>query len=145
MLKRVVGFLAGPVLAVALGSAAWAQQAPKPDEIPEGYLTGTWGVGDAEACGAETTEHITFDANGSFTATQGGQPTAVGFWRLTDPNLDLHMVSSPAFFDDQLQPFAGQYTYYYAKALLFDIEDQAFRMVAYMGGQLRGANLARCP
>jgi hypothetical protein len=90
-------------------------------------------------------EHITFDANGTFTTVQGGKPTATGFWQLTDDKLDLHMVSSPAFFDDQLRPFTGQYTYYYAQALLFDIEDQAFRMVAYLAGQLRGANLGRCP
>ncbi len=145
MLKRLVGFLAVPVFAVAMGSAAQAQQAPEPDEIPDGYLAGTWAVGGAEACGAATTEHITFDANGTFTTIQDNHPTATGFWQLDDDNLDLHMVSSPAFFSDQLQPFTGQYTYYYAQALLFDVEDQTFRMVAYMAGQLRGANLARCP
>jgi hypothetical protein len=143
MLKRLVAFLAMPVLALALASAASAQEVP--DEIPEGYLEGTWGIGGAEACGADATEHLSFDADGTFSAVQGGKPTAVGFWHLVDDRLDLHMVSSPAFFDDQLQPFTGQYTYYYAQALVFDIEDQAFRMVAYLGGQLRGANLARCP
>jgi hypothetical protein len=144
MLKRSVGFLAVSTFAVALASAALAQETP-PDEIPEGYLEGTWGIGGAEACGADATEHLTFDADGTFSAVQAGKPTAVGFWHLVDDHLDLHMVSSPAFFDDQLQPFTGQYTYYYAQALVFDIEDQAFRMVAYLGGQLRGANLARCP
>jgi hypothetical protein len=143
MLKRSVAFLAVPTFAVALISAAFAQDPT--DEIPEGYLEGTWGVGGAEACGAEGTEHMTFNADGTFTTVQGGQPTAAGFWQLADDKLDLHMVSSPAFFDDQLQPFTGQYTYYYAQALLFDIADKAFRMVAYMAGQLRGANLSRCP
>jgi len=140
---KLVGFLA--VMIVALGSTAWAQQAPVLEEIPDGYLAGTWVVGGVDACGAATTEHITFDANGSFTAVQTGQPTALGFWQLVDDKLDLHMVSSPAFFGDHLQPFAGQYAYYPAQALLFDIQEQAFRMVAYMNGQLRGANLARCP
>jgi hypothetical protein len=141
---KLVGFLAGPVLAVVLGSAAWAQQAPVLEEIPDGYLSGSWGIGNPEACAA-TSEVIAFDANGSFGATQGGQPTAQGFWQLDDDRLDLHMVSSPAFFGDHLQPFAGQYGYYHAQALLFDIQEQAFRMVAYMDGQLRGANLVRCP
>jgi hypothetical protein len=147
MLKRCVAFLAAPAFAVALVSAALAQGVPEeiPDEIPDGYLEGTWAIGGSEACGADATEHVRFDADGTFTTVQGEQPTATGFWHLVDDKLDLHMVSSPAFFDDQLQPFAGQYTYYYAQALVFDIEDQAFRMVAYMGGQLRGANLGRCP
>jgi hypothetical protein len=146
MLKRTVAFLAVPTLAVALASAAFAQNQPQEpeDEIPDGYLEGTWAIGDAQACDNPTTEHLTFDADGTFMAKQGDASTAVGFWHLVDDKLDLHMVSSPAFFGDQLQPFAGQYTYYYAQALLFDIEDQGFRMVAYMGGQLRGANLARC-
>jgi hypothetical protein len=144
MLKRSVAVLAAPVFALALVSAASAQDAPL-DEIPDGYLTGTWAVGGSEACGADTTEHITIDANGTFTAAQRDKPTAVGFWHLVDDNLDLNMVSSPAFFTDQLQPLAGQYTYYHAQALLFDIEEQSFRMVAYLAGQLRGANLGRCP
>jgi hypothetical protein len=147
MLKRTVAFLAVSTFAVALASATSAQEPSGEmlEEIPDGYLEGTWGIGGSEACGAATTEHFRFAADGTFTTVQADQPTAVGFWQLTDDKLDLHMVSSPAFFHDQLQPFAGQYTYYYAQALLFDIEDQAFRMVAYLGGQLRGANLVRCP
>ena len=142
MLKRFVAFLAVPTFAVALASAAFAQDPT--DEIPR-LLEGTWAIGGAQACDDPTSEHLTFDASGTFTAEQGGEPTATGFWHLADDKLDLHMVSSPAFFDDQLQPFTGQYTYYYAQALLFDYEEQSFRMVAYMAGQLQGANLARCP
>jgi hypothetical protein len=147
MPKRFVAYLAVPTLAATLASAAFAQDTSDEvvDEIPEGYLEGTWAIGDSDACGAATTEHFRFNADGTFVTVQGGEPTATGFWNLVDDKLDLHMVSSPAFFDDQLQPFAGQYTYYYAQALVFDHEDQSFRMVAYMGGQLRGANLARCP
>ena len=140
MLKRMVVFLAVPMFAVALASAAFAQDAN--DEIP---LAGTWAVGDAQACDDPTKERLTFEANGTFIAEQGGEPTATGFWHLADDKLDLHMVSSPAFFDDQLQPFTGQYTYYYAQALLFDYEQPSLRMVAYMAGQLQGANLTRCP
>ena len=103
MLKRFVAFLAVPTFAVALASAAFAQDPT--DEIP---LEGTWAIGDAQACDDPTSERLTFDASGTFTAEQGGEPTATGFWQLADDKLDLHMVSSPAFFDDQLQPFVGQ-------------------------------------
>jgi hypothetical protein len=140
MLKRFVAFLAVPTFAVGLVSAAFAQNAN--DEIP---LEGTWAIGDAQACDDPTTEHLTFDVDGTFIAEQGDEPTATGFWRLADDKLDLHMVSSPAFFGDQLQPFTGQYAYYNVQALVFDYDEQSFRMVAYMAGQLQGANLARCP
>jgi hypothetical protein len=147
MLKRFVAFLAVPVFAVAFSSAAFAQNQPQEpeDEIPDGYLEGTWAIGDAQACDNPTTEHLTFEADGTFTAEQGDASTAVGFWNLVDDKLDLHMVSSPAFFGDQLQPFTGQYAYYNVQALVFDYDEQSFRMVAYMAGQLQGANLARCP
>ena len=52
MLKRFVAFLAVPTFAVALASAALRNRSPGyPDEIPDGYLEGTWAIGGAEACG----------------------------------------------------------------------------------------------
>jgi hypothetical protein len=146
MLRRMIVLLAAQACAAAVASTAWSV------ELSKDYLAGTWGVGGAAACGVETTEHITFDPNGTFSAVRADQPTAVGFWHLVLDNLDLHMISSPAFFDDPtsslddaLSEFAGQYGYFYAKALLFDVSDNDFRMVANMGQMMRGANLGRCP
>jgi hypothetical protein len=146
MLERTVAFLGVQICAVALTLAAWA------DEVPTNYLPGTWAIGGADACKAPATEHITFDSDGTFEAVRSGQPTATGFWHLVEDVLDLHMVSSPAFFDDPttdfddpLSNFAGQYEYFYAKALLFDLEPDGFRAVATMGNMLRGANYHRCP
>ena len=146
MLKRTVAFVGLQVSALAVAFAAWS------DEVPDNYLPGTWAVGGADACKAPATEHLTFSPDGTFEAMRGGQPSAVGFWHLVEDVLDLHMVSSPAFFDDPatnvddaLSDLAGQYQYYYAKALLFDIEPDGFRAVATMGNLLRGANYHRCP
>lgn len=146
MRKRIPGVLAALACAVGVASTAWSL------EPTEDYLAGTWGVGDADACGAATTEHITFDPDGTFTTVSGNKPTAAGFWHLVEDNLDLHMVTSPAFFDDPasaaddaLSGFAGQYDYFYAKALLFDAEQDSFRAVATLGNMLRGANYRRCP
>ena len=146
MLERTVAFVAMQACAVTLAWAAWA------DEVPENYLPGTWAVGGTEACGTPAAEHITFNPDGTFEAAQDGKANAVGFWHLVEDVLDLHMVSSPAFFDDPasdvdnaLSNFAGQYEYFYAKGLLFDIEQDGFRMVATMGNRLRGANYSRCP
>ena len=146
MLKRTVAFVGVQAFALAIAFAAWS------DEVPDNYLPGTWAIGGADACKAPATEHITFHPDGTFETVQGAQPTATGFWTLVEDILDLHMVSSPAFFDDPttnvddaLSDLAGQYQYYYAKALLFDIEPDGFRAVATMGNLLRGANYSRCP
>ena len=45
----------------------------------------------------------------------------------------------------RLSALAGQYQYFYAKGLLFDITPDGFRAVATMGNLLRGANYHRCP
>lgn len=146
MLERTVAFLTVQACAVALTWVAWS------DEVPDNYLPGTWAIGTADACKAPATEHITFAPDGTFVALRDGTPTATGFWHLVEDKLDLHMVSSPAFFDDPtttaddaLSDFAGQYEYFYAKALIFDIQSDSFRAVASMGGLLRGANYSRCP
>jgi hypothetical protein len=146
MLERTIAFAAAHACAAAMCWAAWA------DEVPDNYLPGTWGIGGTEACGGAGTEHITFASDGTFEVVQDGSATAVGFWHLVEDVLDLHMVSSPAFFDDPsasfddaLSSLAGQYQYFYSKALLFDIEPDGFRAVASMGNQLRGANYGRCP
>ena len=146
MLERTIAFAAVQVCAVAMCWAAWA------DEVPDDYLPGTWGIGGTQACGAAGTEHITFDPAGTFEVLHDGRVTAVGFWHLVEDVLDLHMVSSAAFFDDPnasfddaLSSLAGQYQYFYAKALLFDIEPAGFRAVASMGNLLRGAVYGRCP
>ncbi|MGH6898914.1 MAG: hypothetical protein ACREJ5_20590 [Geminicoccaceae bacterium] len=146
MLERTIAFVGVQAFALVLAGAAWS------DEVPANYLPGTWAIGGAEACGAPETEHITFDPDGTFEAVRGGRPTATGFWHLVEDVLDLHMVSSPAFFDDPTTEFddplsnlAGQYQYFYAKALLFDLEPDGFRAVATMDNMLRGANYRRCP
>jgi hypothetical protein len=146
MLERTVLFLGVQACALALTFAAWS------DEVRDNYLPGTWAIGGTGACDAAGTERITFDPEGTFQAVHQTKPTAVGFWHLVEDVLDLHMVSSPAFFDDPasesddaLSELAGQYEYFYAKGLLFDVEENDFRMVATMGNKLRGANYSRCP
>ena len=144
--KRPLGFSAALACLIGLAPAAWSV------ELNKDYLAGTWAVGGGDACGAAAAEQTTFDPNGTFTTVRDGKATATGFWHLVQDNLDLQMVTSLAFFDDpttklddQLSDFAGQYNYFYAKALIFDVEQDKFRAVAAMGNTLRGANYQRCP
>jgi hypothetical protein len=121
------------------------------DEPPEDYLVGTWALGGAAACEAATGERLIFAADGTFASTLDGEPSAAGFWQLTEHELELHMVSSPAYFDDParsdddiLASLDGQYGYYYARGLTFDVEPDDFRVVVNMGETMRGADLHRC-
>jgi hypothetical protein len=146
MRKQLLGLSAALACLVALAPAA------RSVELTQDYLAGTWAVGGPDGCNATAAEHTTFDPDGTFTTVRDGKATATGFWHLVQDNLDLQMVTSLAFFDDpttnvddQLSDFAGQYNYFYAKALIFDVEQDRFRTVAAMGNMLRGANYQRCP
>jgi hypothetical protein len=146
LIRRLITASVVQACVFAMATAAWSAEPTKD------YLAGTWAIGGAAACGGAATENITFRTDGTFEASRAGKATATGFWHLIENILDLHMVSSPAFFDDPtttaddaLSTFAGKYDYYYAKAMLFDIEDNTFRMVASMNNAMRGANLGRCP
>ena len=146
MLRRWIGVLGVQACAFALASAAWSA------ELSKDYLAGTWAVGGIAACGTASAEQMKFVPDGTFSAMREDKPTAVGFWFLVEDNLDLHLITSPAFFDDPntraddlLSSFAAQFSYFYAQALLFDVADDDFRMVASMGNMMRGANLGRCP
>jgi hypothetical protein len=137
--------IAAQLLTLAMVGSAWA------DDVPGDYLVGTWALGSAEACELDTGERLIFAADGTFTSTLDGEPSAAGFWQLTEHDLELHMVSSPAYFDDPertdddvLAGFAGQYDYFYARGLTFDVEPDDFRVVVNMGDTMRGANLFRC-
>jgi hypothetical protein len=126
MRKRILRLWGGRARVVGLASSGWALEPTKD------YLAATWGVGGADACDAATTEQITFDPAGTFTTTSGGKATAAGFWHLVLDNLDLRMVTSPAFFDpisasdEALSEFAGQHNYFYAKALISMSSKTAF-------------------
>jgi hypothetical protein len=146
MRKQLIGLTGALACMVGLAPAAWSV------ELSKDYLAGTWAVGGAGACDAAAAERTTFDPNGTFITVRNGQAKATGFWHLLEDILDLHMVTSLAFFDDPtttaddaLSDFAGQYNYFYAKALIFDVEQNSFRAVASMGNVLRGANYQRCP
>lgn len=144
--KPIAAVLCAQLCALAIAGGALA------DAVPEDYLVGTWALGGAEACDSDEGERLVFAADGTFTSTLDGEPSAAGFWQLTEHDLELHMVSSPAYFDDPdrtdddvLASLEGQYTYYYARGLTFDVEPDEFRIVVDMADTMRGADLYRCP
>ena len=95
MLERTIAFLGVQACAVAHGLGSVGGRGA--GQLSAGDL------GDRRRRGLRRrlrTEHITFDADGTFRTVRGEQPTATGFWHLVEDVLDLHMVSSPAFFDD---------------------------------------------
>ena len=69
---------------------------------------------------------------------------AVGFWDVEDDRLEMEVLASSAAVEPALQEqFGDGYGYVHIKALVFDVEDDAFRMVQSAGQVLQGWQVDR--
>ena len=118
-------------------------------ELTPQYLQGKWVVGPTEqTCDTAKAEHLTFRTNGSFEGGRAGKVEASGIWRIDEEGmLELHIVSSPAFFGDiheELKAFEDQYAYYYIKVVPFNIEGERFESVGVIGEIVKKGVFVRC-
>jgi hypothetical protein len=89
-----------------------------------------------------------FDKNGTFEGTRTGQAEIVGFWGLKEGILDLHMVTSPAFFDDlhkDLAGFEGIYNYFQGRMVIFNTQNNSFESFGVIGDEIKRASAVKCP
>jgi hypothetical protein len=117
-------------------------------ELTPQYLQGEWVVGTTEQnCDSTESEHVTFRKNGSFEGGRAGKVEASGIWTIVEGMLELHIVSSPAFFGDiheELKAFEDQYDYYYIKIVPFNIEEGRFEAVGVIGEIVKKGVFVRC-
>ncbi|MBT8367297.1 MAG: hypothetical protein KJP23_21610 [Deltaproteobacteria bacterium] len=111
------------------------------------YLHGRWVIDD-QNCSSPDSEYMEFNKNGTFEGTRTGQAEIVGFWGLKEGILDLHMMTSPAFFDDlhkDLARFEGIYHYLQARMIIFNTQNKSFEAFGVIGDQIKRASAVRCP
>ncbi len=127
-------------------SAFWASWASA-GELSADYLSGRWVI-DEKSCSSSRSEYMEFSKNGTFVNTRTGKAEIVGFWELAEGMVILHMVTSPAFFDDihdDLRDFEGSYHYFQANLAIFNIQDKGFEAVGMIGSQVKRAKAVKCP
>ena len=130
-------------MVLGLFLAPWASAG---DLTPE-YLIGRWVIDDQD-CSSPDSEYIEFNKNGTFEGTRTGKAEIVGFWRLKEGILDLHMVTSPAFFDDlhkDLAGFEGIYNYFQGRMVIFNTQDKSFEAFGVIGNEMKRTSAVRCP
>jgi hypothetical protein len=133
---------AGAALAIGMAAGAPAGAAT----LSADYLAGKWTTGSKDACTKLEHEQTVFRKDGTFATEHNGKAVAVGFWRIDDDRLDMHILASPASLGPPAQEhLVGGYGYVPVTALLFDVADDNFRMVQSVGGALQGLNVFRCP
>ena len=130
------------VAVLCLFFAPWAHTA----DLNAEYLTGRWAI-DAQDCSAADVETIEFRKNGTFESTRAGKAEAVGFWGINADIVELHMVTSPAYFDDvepTLEAFEGQYHYFKTRMAIYNIEKNSFEAIGVLGNQIKQARAVKC-
>ena len=121
----------------------WANAA----DLSADYLHGRWII-DEQNCSSPDSEYIEFNKNGTFEGTRTGKAEIVGFWGLKEGILDLHMVTSPAFFDDlhkNLAGFEGIYNYFQGRMVIFNTQDKSFEAFGVIGDEMKRTTAVRCP
>ena len=117
------------------------------DDLSTEYLYGRWVIDD-QNCSSQDSEYMEFNKNGTFEGTRTGNAEIVGFWGLKEGILDLHMVTSPAFFDDlqkQLAGFEGLYSYFQGRMVIFNTQNKSFEAFGVIGDEIKRTSAVRCP
>ena len=139
MVRNLVAGLGLIVGAGTSGSTMAAALSPE-------YLQGRWTTGAVENCSRAEHEQTVFRDDGTFATEYSGQALAVGFWRVEDDRVEMHILTTEASLAPSLQSaLAGDFHALQVKGLAFDVTDNAFRMVQSIGGELRGLDMVRCP
>ena len=117
-------------------------------DLTPAYLAGTWLFGDtAQDCKDPDTEYMVFRKNGTFETGRGGKAEITGFWQINGDAVDLELLTSPAFFKDvikEAQVFQGQYFYFDARMVIFDLADKSFKAVGLLEDKFNKTIAARC-
>jgi hypothetical protein len=124
----------------------WVPSANAAD-LSADYLYGRWVI-DEQNCSSPDSEYMEFNKNGTFEGTRTGQAEIVGFWGLKEGILNLHMVTSPAFFDDLHKDLAGFediYSYFQGRMVIFNTQDNSFEAFGVIGDEIKRASAVRCP
>ncbi len=115
-------------------------------ELNRDYVAGRWVVG-ASACDDPKAETFRFDGDGTVVLSFDRSVTAVGFWRL-DPQVglvDLHIVASPAYFDERFEEqHAEAFGLYQILLFPLELEPDGFRGLGRLGEQTEEAPFKRC-
>ncbi|MFL5338287.1 MAG: hypothetical protein ACJ8H8_35250 [Geminicoccaceae bacterium] len=111
------------------------------------YLEGRWTTGSVEGCTRAEHEQTVFRKDGTFATEHKGKALAVGFWAITDEDqLEMHILTSEASLPQELQDaLPGDYHALQVKSLVFDVGDNAFKLVQSINGDVQGLDMVRCP
>jgi len=131
------------VVGIQMLIAAVAFGAEAIDLTPK-YLDGTWTLRQVENCGLKEFEHIAFHRDGTIETSRHGLVDALGFWRLEDGLVRIHLLASPAHYSDAFKDLTDRFDSFLITVMPLAVDKDAFEAVGAIGEQMQREKLFRC-
>ena len=109
-------------------------------------LIGNWVVNEGK-CTDANAEFLIFQKNGALESIRDGKLDALGFWTLSDDNIDVDVLAPPSFFKErfkELKDASVGYQQFHVTIAAFDIAADSFQGIGVLGEQVRRGKFARC-
>ena len=109
-------------------------------------LVGKWVVNEGK-CTDANAEFLIFQKNGAVESIRDGKLDALGFWTLSDDNIDVEVLAPPSFFKErfkELKDASVGYQQFHITIAAFDIAADNFQGIGVLGEQVRRGKFARC-
>jgi hypothetical protein len=109
-------------------------------------LVGNWVVNEGK-CTDANAEFLIFQKNGAVESIRDGKLDALGFWTLSDDNIDVDVLAPPSFFKErfkELKDASVGYQQFHITIAAFDIAADSFQGIGVLGEQVRRGKFARC-
>ena len=109
-------------------------------------LVGNWVVNEGK-CTDANAEFLIFQKNGAVESMRDGKLDALGFWTLSDDNIDVDVLAPPSFFKErfkELKDASVGYQQFHITIAAFDIAADSFQGIGVLGEQVRRGKFARC-
>ena len=109
-------------------------------------LVGKWVVNEGK-CTDANAEFLIFQKNGAVESIRDGKLDALGFWTLSDDNIDVNVLAPPSFFKErfkELKDTSVGYQQFHITIAAFDIAADSFQGIGVLGEQVRRGKFARC-
>ena len=109
-------------------------------------LIGNWVVNEGK-CTDANAEFLIFQKNGAVESVREGKLDALGFWTLSDDNIDVDVLAAPSFFKErfkELKDASVGYQQFHITIAAFDIAADRFQGIGVLGEQVRRGKFARC-
>jgi hypothetical protein len=113
--------------------------------VTSGGLEGKWVLGDKQDCGSGSADYVIMHENGIIEMGQGAAAKAVGFWKLNNDRIILHMLLSPEASGGENPFYRNSYNYQHRSVKVIEAKPDVLEIIVGADIDAGVQTLTRCP